>query len=734
MKYIFKTPIIIWLAITVNNSFAQDIVPLPQEIIKNRQSFTINNKTKILYDVGLKDQAELLSGFLSPATGWDFELTESGNTDANSIVLNLADHIPEEGYVLKVNKNHVFIQAKSGAGIFYGIQTLRQLLPVEIHNKQRQRDIAWTIDGVNIKDKPEYVWRGMMLDVSRYFFDKDYVMKFIDMMSMYKLNTLHLHLIDDSGWRLEIKKYPRLTSVGAWRGEGAERTGGYFTQEDIKALVAYAALRNIDIIPEIEVPAHTLAAIAAYPYLSCNATPVKVQDQHSISRELYCVGKESTFEFLGDVFEEAFQLFPSKYIHIGGDEARYDRWKQCPHCQKRMADLGLKDEAELQVYFNRRIQNMVKKHGKTIVGWDEIIEDGLEDKAVGMVWHNKEKAFKATSQGHDIVLIYTDYLYFDFPESNIPGEVKAATWMPPISLEKVYQFNPVIEGLDEKYRSQVLGAQAALWSDQFIHGAILQDIAPINENRSEAYFDYLANPRMSALAEVIWTQKSLQSWEGFEQRMQTHYNRYDQAGYGYRVPQPKLVNKGKTDDGFIIELENVVHGAEIRFTTDGLKPNVYSEIYTKPIEIKRIQDFQAITVVNRRHYSLPLYFPVSYPQFKEYGTLLGEWRKKDVLADQIMVLERNATGEIKKNGTYEVTFLHTDGDTQLEIEGVTVYKNGHIFTDDTHAGKTGKQAKSNTYSFLVDNYETGAAFKIKANIMGVGGNDSNGVIFIKLKE
>ncbi|MCK5471030.1 MAG: family 20 glycosylhydrolase, partial [Cyclobacteriaceae bacterium] len=343
-----------------------------------------------------------------------------------------------------------------------------------------------------------------------------------------------------------------LTSVGAWRGEGAERTGGYFTQEDIKALVAYAALRNIDIIPEIEVPAHTLAAIAAYPYLSCNETPVKVQDQHSISRELYCVGKESTFEFLGDVFEEAFQLFPSKYIHIGGDEARYDRWKECPHCQKRMADLGLKDEAELQVYFNRRMQSMVKKHGKTIVGWDEIIEEGLEDKAVGMVWHNKEKAFKATSQGHDVVLIYTDYLYFDFPESSIPGEVKAATWMPPISLEKVYHFNPVIEGMDAKYRSQVLGAQAALWSDQFIHGTILQEIAPINENRSEAYFDYLAFPRMSALAEVVWTQQSLQSWEGFEHRMQTHYNRYDQAGYGYRVPQPKLVKKEKTDDGFII--------------------------------------------------------------------------------------------------------------------------------------------------------------------------------------
>lgn len=734
MKSLFRTLFVCTWVIVGSNSFAQDIVPLPQEIIKNGQNFTINNETKILYSDGLKDQAELLEGFLSPATGWDLELFESDNPGKNSIVLELADGIPEEGYELTVTENKIQIQANSGAGIFYGIQTLRQLLPVKIYNKQRQRDVAWTIEGVNVKDKPEYVWRGMMLDVSRYFFSKDYVMKYIDMMSMYKLNTLHLHLIDDAGWRLEIKKYPRLTSVGAWSGEGVERQGGYYTQEDIKELVAYAALRYVEIIPEIEVPAHTLAAIAAYPYLSCLEKPVKVQDQHSISRELYCVGKESTFEFLGDVFEEAFQLFPSKYIHIGGDEARYDRWKECSHCQKRMADLGLKDEAELQVYFNRRIQSMVKKHGKTIVGWDEIIEDGLEDKAVGMVWHNKKKAFKATSQGHDIVLIYTDYLYFDFPESSIPGEVKAATWMPPISLEKVYQFNPVIEGLDDKYRSQVLGAQAAMWSDQFIHGTMLQEIAPINENRSEVYMDYLTFPRMSALAEVVWTKQALQNWDGFEQRMQTQYNRYDQAGHRYRVPQPKVIKNEKTDDGFIIELENVVNGAEIRFTTDGVKPNVYSEIYTKPVEIKRKQDFQAITVVSRHHYSLPLYFPVSYPQFEKYGILMGEWRSKDVLADQAMLLERNATGKINKNGTYEVTFLHTDGDAQLQIEGISVYKNGNIIADDVHIGKAGKQAETNTYSFKVDNYETGAAFKIKANIKGIGGNDSNGVLYIKLKE
>jgi hexosaminidase len=715
-------------------SFAQHIIPLPQELIKNQDNFSIDTETIICYDKGLRDQAELLADFLSPATGWDFELDELGANHTNCIQIMLDDGIASEGYELNVNKSKVIIKGKTGSGIFYGIQTLLQLLPEEIHNKRRQKDIAWIIQGVDIKDQPEYVWRGMMLDVSRYFFDKDYVKKYIDMMAMYKMNTLHLHLIDDAGWRLEIKKYPRLTSVGAWRGEGEERAGGYYTQEDIKELVSYAALRNIDIIPEIEVPAHTLAAIAAYPYLSCNELPVKVQDQHSISRELYCVGKESTFEFLEEVLEEAFQLFPSKFIHIGGDEARYDRWKSCAHCQKRKEELGVDTEAELQVYFNRRMQNIAKKNGKTIVGWDEIIEDGLEEKAVGMVWHNKKKALIATELGHDIVLALTDHLYFDFPESNIPGEVKAATWMPPIPLKKVYHFDPIIDGLDEMYRPQILGAQGEMWSDQFIHGTILQDIAPINENRSEAYFDYLTFPRMSALAEVIWTRKSLQSWESFESRMKTHYNRYDEAGYGYRVPQPKLIRKEKTDDGFIIELENVVEGAEIRYTTDGIKANVYSEIYSEPIKIQRIQDFQAITVVNRNQYSLPLLFPVSYPQFEQYGERMGVWWSKDVVADQQISIERNATGKIKKNGTYVVRFLHTDGINELEINGITIYKNGRIIADDMHSGSSGNQQKIDSFTFKIDEFETGAAFKIKANIKGVEGNDSNGVIFINLLE
>ena len=734
MKFWINRVSICFLLIISGNLNAQDIIPLPQKMEATGTRFIINAKTIIQHEKALKAHAQLLAEYLSPATGYDYAIGElPGNAD-NAINLKLNKNLDTEEYQLSVSEHLITISGGSPAGVFYGFQTLRQLLPTEIYSETRVKNKDWQIAGVEMQDKPEYQWRGMMLDVSRYFFDKDYVMKYVDMMAMYKLNTLHLHLIDDAGWRLEIKKYPRLTSVGAWRGEGIDRVGGYYTQDDIREMVAYAAERNVDIVPEIEVPAHTLAAIAAYPYLSCTEKPVKVQEQHSISRELYCVGKESTFEFLENVLEEAFEIFPSKYIHIGGDEARYDRWKKCVHCQKRKKELGLKAEKDLQTYFNQRMQKIATKHGKTIVGWDEIIEEGLEEKAVGMVWHNKKKAFKATALGHEIVLALTDYCYLDFPESDLPGEVKAATWMPPISLEKAYHFDPVIDGLEDKYRPQILGGQGALWSDQFIHGTILQEIAPINENRSEAYMDYFTFPRMSALAEVLWTTKAKQSWDGFEDRMKSHYNRLDAAGYGYRVPQPKVLKKVEVEDGYQIELQNVVAGAEIRYTTNGIKPNVYSEIYTAPIKVNRLQDFQAITTVRRKHYSIPLQFSIDYPQFKKYGTQMADWRSIDVLPDQDSELVRKAGGKINKNGTYEITFLYTDGEDAIEIDGVKIYKNNRVFADDVRKTNIGHGSPAYTYLLKVDNYETGAVYSVKAKIKGLKGTDSNGVIFIKMKE
>lgn len=714
---------------------AKDLIPKPLKHTSTNEVFTLNAKTEIVYSESLGDLASYLFESLAAPTGWDLKLASGSNAKNNSIVLLIDPTISEnkEAYRLSVSSKKVVISGQSSAGVFNGIQTMYQLMPKQIYNKLRHRDVVWNIQGADIEDEPLYPWRGMMLDASRYFYDKDYVLHLIDMMSMYKMNVLHLHLIDDAGWRLEIKKYPKLTSVGGFRGEGHERTGGYYTQEDIKEIVAYAALRNVEVIPEIEIPAHTLAAIAAYPHLSCTEKEFKVPLQHFISRDLYCVGKESTFEFLENVFKETFELFPSKYIHIGGDEAKYDRWKECPHCQKRKKDLGLKNEAELQVYFTNRVQQMVKKYDKTIVGWDEMLEKGLNDKAVGMVWHNKKKAISGTRDGHDVVMALTGHCYFDVAESKIPGEVKAATWLPPISLKMTYALDPMIEGLDEKYRSQVLGGHATLWSDQFIHGTILQEIAPINENRSEKYFDYLTFPRMAALSEAVWTPVENKSWDDFEKRMSSHYPRLDQAGYGYRVPQPKLISKERKGEQFEIQLKNVVDGAQIRYTTDGTQPNPYSPVYTAPVMVDRLSDFQAITVVNRKQYSLPLLFPEKYGAFKKYGQLFGEWKPAVIKGKEFGILELNATGKIDQNGSYEVAFLYTGGTYRLDIQSIEVFKNGNKITEDVHEGFTGGSSQNNIYKFTIEDYETGAAFTIKAKVRGDLGNDSNGVVFINRK-
>ena len=731
-----RTKILISILLVIGsftNILAQDIIPLPKSYTSNGEVFQLTPDAKILYSGELEAMAEYLEETLSPATGWDFDVAQAKSASSNSILISLdkLKNIEKEGYQLSVTKQSVEIIGADAAGVFNGIQTLLQMLPSEIYSNQRQKNVEWIIDGAVIEDAPLYPWRGVMLDVSRYFYGKDYVLHLIDMMGMYKMNVLHLHLIDDSGWRLEIKKYPKLTSVGAWRGEGHERTGGYYTQEDIKEIVAYAALRNVEVIPEIEIPAHTLAAVAAYPWLSCTEEEHVVPLQHFISRDLYCVGKESTFEFLEDVFKETFELFPSKYLHVGGDEARYDRWRECEHCQARKKELGLESEKELQVYFTNRIQRMAAKHGKTIVGWDEIIERGLDDKAVGMVWHAPEKAISGTKDGHDVVMALTGHCYFDVAESKIPGEVKAATWLKPISLEKVYALNPMIEGLDEKYRPQVLGAHVTLWSDQFIHGTILQEIAPINENRSEKYMDYLTFPRLSALAEVCWTPKDLQSWNDFENRMSTHYRRLDEADFGYRVPQPKLVSKNKVNDGLEIVLENVVAGAEIRYSIDGVAPNVYSQVYSKPFVVEKLSQFQAITVVNRNQYSLPLHFPEKYDKFKKYGEMVAEWAPNKIQGKEFADFEMNATGKINKNGTYELAFWFTNGQHRLEIELVEVFKNGNKIAEDDHPAFTGGNSKNNIYTFEINDYETGAAFTIKAKVRGDVGNDSYGAVFIK---
>ncbi len=703
------------------------IIPKPIQLTQEQGTFILRPQTLITYETGLRPQASYLQEVLGGSTGWDLKLVE-GNAQEGSIHLAFDPSKKQaESYGLEVGSEGVRISGADTGGVFYGIQTLLQLFPAEVYSVVRQKNMDWEIPAVTIFDAPSHPWRGMMLDVARYFHDKDFVKKYIDMMAMYKMNKLQFHLIDDSGWRLEIKKYPLLTEIGAWAGKDQNRLGGYYTQEDIKEIIEYAQVRNVEIIPEIEFPAHMLSAVAAYPWLSCKGEPREVPMQHFISRDLICVGKESSFQFLQDVLDETIALFPSRYINIGGDEAVYDNWETCPKCQAVMKKQGLKKASELQGYLTNRVLQMMKEKNRTIIGWEEIIQRGkLDGRVVALIWHNESDTMMAVNNNHLAILTPATHAYLDFPESKTPGEVKAATWMPPISIEKSYS----LAAKDYSPTSHVIGIQGCLWSDQFIHGTILQEIVPLNENRAENYVEYFTFPRLLALAEVGWTKESAREYKDFAHRLTYHYARLDQKECNYRVPEPTIVSMQETDQGVTFSLAESVNGAPIRYTTNGNYPTIHSPLYTGPVTVSNKNNFRAITVVNDRHYSLPIYFAYDYSEYKQYGEFTADWRPSNVQADKASVWKIDATGKISGNGMYEVTLVQTDGTNSLKVDGIKVLKRDELLEKIKDMQSVNKQHIV-TYRFPIKSFEAGTPFYLEMQIYGDGGNNTNGAVFIK---
>ncbi|NQV32228.1 MAG: family 20 glycosylhydrolase [Phycisphaeraceae bacterium] len=596
---------------------AQEIslVPQPTRVDPQKGVFTLDGNTRIICTRQCQAEASWLKSHLTHVTGLDLALSTGKRARRNAIQLTIdpsLDMKTDEGYTLTVKASRVDIRATGKAGIFYGIQTLRQLLPVDTSARTAAR-ADWAVPCVEITDQPSYPWRAMMLDVSRYFFDKDYVKRYLDIMASHKLNVLHLHLVDDPGWRVAISKYPKLTEVGAFRGKGEKRYGGYYTKDDIREFVAYAAKLHIDIVPEIELPAHIQSALVAYPWLGCTGQALEVPTTQYISKEILCAGRESTYQFLEDVMAEVVELFPFKYIHIGGDEAKYDRWKACEHCQAKFKAEGMSELHELQGTMTRRIEKFLSSKDRCMIGWDEITSMGLSPDAAVMTWHRPETAVKAAQAGNKVVMALTGHAYFDTPESKLPGEPPAATWLPPITLKKAYEWEPAPAVLKGQARKNILGAHGCMWTDRFMHNPILQDVPALNEERSYDYVEYLSLPRMAALAEVTWTPQDQRGWLDFEQRMKQQYNRYSQTGYNFRVPLPKVSKPVKADQGYRITAECLVDRARICYTTDGTYPNSYSRVYEKPILVNDPQKFQAITVVNERHVSLAFSFPKDKP-------------------------------------------------------------------------------------------------------------------------
>ena len=715
------------------------VIPQPQSIVysKSQSKFAIDSRTIISYtDSIAKPAAELLAGYLRPVTGYPLKVIESNSTEANRISFRLSKVARLDGYRLEAKSGGVAIMASKAGGFLSGVQTLRQLLPPEVYASDK-KDVEWTVGfSGTITDYAVYSWRGMMLDTSRYFFTKEYILRYLDMMAMHKLNVFHWHLIDDSGWRIEIKKYPKLTEIGSKRGSGPYRLEGYYSQDDIREIVAYAAKRNIEVVPEIEIPAHTLAALAAYPELGCFNKKFTVPDRHSISPEIYCAGKESTYRFLENVMDEVTELFPSQYIHIGGDEAKYDRWKECPACQELIKREGLKNEKELQGYMTDRIRGYLALKGKKVIGWAEVLHCGVSKDIGIMAWHKPSDAQSGARQGHLVVCSFCYSTYFDTPESRLPGEPPAATWIPPVTLQKAYQWDPTPDKLRGTVAAKnILGPNGAVWSDQFMHKReILHDKPGAGTTRSENYIDYLSLPRMAALAEVAWTERSKRNYADFLERMKTEYLRYQMAGYHFRMPTP-LLNVLKSGDKISISAEAPIAGGKVRYTIDGSAPTEKSPLLNSRITLPANAEFRARTFAANGDKSL-VFMRVEKKgnrhKRKKYGKVIGKWGPNTIGAKKPKTVMFDVTGIVNRNGKYIVTFVYTGGESRVDIDAVSlVHNDSDIVAKDVHHGFSGGQVAKNSYTLKVNNYETGASYKVKALLYGDVGNDSRGTVFIK---
>ena len=508
------------------------IIPLPQEIVTTQVNpFILKSGVKILYPEGnekMQRNAKFLAEYLKTATGRDFSI-EAGTEGKNAIVLALGSEVENpEAYQLKVTDQGVTITAPTEAGVFYGIQTLRKSLPIA-----QGADVA--LPAVEIKDAPRFGYRGAHFDVSRHFFTIDEVKTYIDMLTLHNMNRLHWHITDDQGWRLEIKKYPKLTEIGANRTETVigrnsgeyDNTpyGGFYTQEQAKEIVDYAAERYITVIPEIDLPGHMLAALTAYPELGCTGGPYEVWRQWGVADDVLCAGNDQVLKFIEDVYTELIDIFPSEYIHVGGDECPKVRWEKCPKCQARIKALGLKSdknhskEERLQSFVINHIEKFLNDHGRQIIGWDEILEGDVAPNATVMSWRGSAGGIKAAQLGHDVIMTPNDYCYFDYYQSeDTRHEPFAIGGFVP--LEKVYSLNPTAS-LTEEQAKHILGTQANLWTEYI----------PTSEQ-----VEYMVLPRMAALAEVQWTQLEKKDYTNFTTRLAGLIGLYRRDGLNYREP------------------------------------------------------------------------------------------------------------------------------------------------------------------------------------------------------
>lgn len=574
-----KTIVALLFVLVATPLFAQnryDIIPKPKQLKAQTGSFEITNTTKIVLpanDVERLNIAEILQYQLLTTSGNKPEIVNAAAP--NSIAFVIDKDTPNEGYRLEVKPQSISIKAATPQGHFYGLQTLMQLLPTQIYSSSRQTlDTKWPVPACTIYDEPRFEYRGAMLDVGRHFMPVAFVKKFIDLMAMHKLNKFHWHLTEDQGWRIEIKKYPKLTEVASYRKEtmkghysdnayDATPYGGFYTQDEIRDIVKYAASKYIEVIPEIEMPGHSLAAITAYPELGCENKKYEVGTRWGIYDDIYCP-TENTFTFLQNVLTEVIDLFPGKYVHIGGDEAPKRAWKESAFVQQLKKDKNLKDEHEVQSYFIKRIDNFITSKGKKMIGWDEILEGGISPNAIIMSWRGEEGGIAAAEAKHYAIMTPTSNVYLDYYQGDPSNEPLAIGGYLP--LDRVYNYNPTPEKLSKDAQKYILGTQGNLWTEYI----------PTPEKA-----EYMLFPRLTALAEVAWTSNEAKNYDDFTNRLVTHFERLTYKGVNYAKTyydvnfKTGVFTRGEP----VVLLSSLAQKAIIRYTVDGSQPNANSLIY-----------------------------------------------------------------------------------------------------------------------------------------------------------
>lgn len=654
------------------------VIPLPQEItVLQNNPFILGGDVKIIYPEGnekMHKNALFLAEYLKKATGKDFAIG-TGTEGKNAIVLQLGMQSENpEAYQLKVGSEGITIVAPSEAGVFYGIQTLRKSIPVAV-------GVQISLPAAEINDYPRFEYRGAHFDVARHFFTVDEVKSFIDMMVLHNMNRMHWHLTEDQGWRLEIKKYPKLTEIGSKRTETVIGRnsgkydgipyGGFYTQEEAKEIVDYAAQRYVTVIPEIDLPGHMQAALAAYPHLGCTGGPYEVWREWGVSDHVLCAGNDSTLTFINDVLREVMEIFPSGYIHVGGDECPKTQWAKCPKCQARIKSLGLKSddkhskEERLQSVIINHAEKFLNEHGRQIIGWDEILEGGLAPNATVMSWRGEAGGIEAAKQKHDVLMTPNTYLYFDYYQTkDVDNEPLAIGGYLP--LERVYSYEPMPASLTPEEQKYIVGVQANHWTEYI---------------STFAYLQYMALPRWAALSEIQWSMPAQKNYQEFLKRLPRLIELYNVEGYNYakHVFDVTIEFSPNPADGTLDVKLSTFDGAPIHYTLDGTEPTAASPVCDSILKIKENGTLQAVAIRS-----------VGNSRIASEKIVFSKSSMKSIVANQPVNKQYEFNGAstlvdgLKGNGSYRtgrwIAFLRNDMDVTIDMKQPTEISDVEIST------------------------------------------------------